>query len=175
MRSLSIIALTLVTTLSGCSGFRDSGANPFNWFGGRQDPVIVREDDAVQNDLIPQRSGLFAQRQERPTADDLATPIDQIVGLAVEPVQGGVIVRATGLDRYSTSYNALLRPSNAEEVPQEGVLVYSFNRLVPEGARVGGTEATRQITVGRFVSTQTLRNVRSIRVDAAQNARSVRP
>jgi hypothetical protein len=174
MRSPLITTLALTVLLGGCATIRDSAVNPANWFGRSQEDPAQTASAETANPLIPDRQGLFAARRAAREAIDLTTPIPQVTDLVVERVPGGAIIRATGLDLYTTSFNASLRPGAAGEVPQDGALVYVFRRELPEGARAGGAEAAREITVARFVSEQTLSGVRTIRVEAAQNARSVR-
>ncbi len=174
MRSPLITTLALIVFLSGCATIRDSAVNPANWFGRSQEAPAQADTPEVTNPLIPRRQGLFAARRAARAAIDLTTPIPQVTDLVVERVPGGAIIRATGLDLYATSFNAGLRPATEGEVPQDQTLVYEFRRQVPDGARPGGAQATREITVARFVSDQTLSGVRTIRVEAAQNTRSVR-
>ena len=160
MRNSFILALTLTASLSACGGQRSAGPEAAA-------PGV--------NTLIPERSGgLFAQRRAALAAIDLTSSMDQITDLRVEQVPGGVIIRATGLDRYTTSYAAQLRPVTLDETPQNGILAYTFRRIVPQGAQPGGAAAAREITVGRFVSDQALQGVRTIRVEAASNSRTAR-
>ena len=173
-------AVVLCAVLAGCGGVRDSRLNPFNWFGGSSEVPAEQtaSTDATgpaANPLIPQRRiGLFAGRRAAEEETNPTSPITQIVDLRVERVPGGAIIRARGIDSFANSFEAGLLPSNVDERPENGVLVYSFRRRVPEGTLPGGAEATREITVARFVSDQTLLGVRSIRVEAASNARAVR-
>lgn len=173
MRSSLITTLALTVLLSGCGSVRESAINPFNWFG-RSEEAPAQTETVATNPLIPERSGLLSRRRAAQADVDLTTPIDQITGLTIERVPGGAIIRANGLDSYTTSYNARLRSETVDEAPENGTLIYTFRRRVPQAARPGGAEAAREITVARFVSDQTLRGVRQIRVEAGSNARSVR-
>lgn len=167
-----ITAIALGSVLGGCATIRDSAVNPFNWFGrSSQAPV---EQTEVTNPLIPTQSGLFARARERRETVAPTTPIDQITALQIERVPGGAIIRATGVDATQGTFNAGLVPANADETPQDGVLVYTFERQRPAGARAGGSQASREVTVARHVTDQNLRGVRSIRVVAASNARVAR-
>ena len=160
MRSSLILALALPVVLAAC--------------GGAGTPTGDGAD-AGTNTLIPERSsGLMAQRRAAQAQIDPTTPMDQVTDLRVEQVPGGIIIRATGLDIYATSYGARLRPNMLDESPEDGTLVYLFRRIVPAGAQPGGAVVTREITVARFVSDQSLSGVRSIRVEAAGNTRTVR-
>lgn len=169
-------ALAFCAVLTGCGTVRDSALNPFNWFGRSQEvPVEQTATAEASNPLIPQqRQGIFARARAAEDVRTPTTPITTLAELRVERVPGGAIIHARGIDSYANSFEAGLLPETADESPVDGVLVYSFRRRVPEGTQPGGAEATREITVARFVSDQTLRGVRTIRVEAASNARAVR-
>ena len=59
-------------------------------------------------------------------------------------------------------------------VPQDGLLVYQFVLLPPPTPQSSSTQASREITAGVYLSSIDLAEVREIRVEAGQNARSVR-
>lgn len=176
MFNRAIHALALCAVLAGCGAVRGSALNPLNWFGRAQDvPVEQGASAEASNPLIPvQRRGIIARARAAQETRAPATPITRIADLQVERVPGGAIIRARGIDSFANSFEAGLRPQQAEEIPVDGVLSYSFERRVPEGTLPGGAEAAREITVARFVSDQTLRGVRTIRVEAAGNAQAVR-
>ncbi|MEP4196026.1 MAG: hypothetical protein ABJL99_10370 [Aliishimia sp.] len=170
-----LTAMALCAVLGGCSAIRNSAANPFNWFGGSQEaPAPVDNSQATVNPLLPERVGVFARAKARRESIKLTSPIDQITDLRIERVPGGAIIRATGLDSLQGTFDAGLLPSNDDELPEDGVLVYTFERQVPEGNRPAGPVQTREVTVARIITDQTLRGVSSIRVVAATNARVAR-
>lgn len=169
MRKSVLAVLIGATVLAGCGSVRESRLNPFNWFG-RSSEVPVAEQGEV-NPLIPKRGGLFGERP--PRAGEITTPMDQITALKVERVPGGAIIRATGVDPVQGAYNVRLVPADEKELPVKGVLSYRLERALPTRRSTGPVQ-TREATAARRVTDQTLRGVRTIRVEAARNARAVR-
>ena len=145
-----VLLLTLCATLAGCGGFLERRLNPFNWFG-RSEP---RETVVVQ-DLAQARNPL----------------VETVVGLVVEPIPGGAIVRARGLTPTQGYWAAELVEVETE---QEGVLVYEFRILPPAGAADVNTPRSREVDVAVYVSDFKLGSVREIVVQGATNARSAR-
>ncbi|MFP5480587.1 MAG: hypothetical protein ACLGIE_13005 [Alphaproteobacteria bacterium] len=145
-----VLLLTLCATLAGCGGFRESRLNPFNWFG-RSEPretVVVQDQAQARNPLV-----------------------ETVVGLVVEPIPGGAIVRARGLTPTQGYWAAELVEVETE---QEGVLVYEFRILPPAGAADVNTPRSREVDVAVYVSDFKLGSVREIVVQGATNARSAR-
>ena len=157
--------LVIVASLLGGCGFSDSGWNPFNWFGGGRS-VPVEASDGTSNPLVPDT------RRTRREAEYVysGTPIDTITELKIERIPGGAIIRATGVSQYQGGYNAFLFPMIDEATTSSGVLTFRFDINLPAGARLGGPERTREITVARRVTEQDLPGIRSIRVEGRQNA-----
>jgi len=148
-----VLGLLLIATAAGCARVAESRFNPLNWFG---------RGEAVQTVAPAQGQGV-----------DPANLVAQIVSLRIEQVPGGAIVRATGLPPRQGYYDPELVPLNRER-PVDGVLTYQFRALPPLAATRSGTPQSREVIVGRFVSSQTLAGVRSIRVAGAQNALAAR-
>ncbi len=173
MRNLVTVAALSALVLSGC-GFRESRANPFNWFGRSQEVQTSAPKEV--NPLIPTRTGgLFRSGRARlEAALNATTPIGTISDLSVERVPGGAIIRATGFDARQGTYRARLVPNVDDEIPEDGVLIYRFERLSPTYSTPAGTQASREVTVARRVTDAQLRGVREIRVLAAGNALYVR-
>lgn len=169
--SRSITAsLILVLTLSGCGTVRDSRLNPFNWFGrDRSVPVQAAAPEEV-NPLLPQeRRGLFAQaRAER--AIYRGQPVDVIKSMSIERVPGGAIVRAIGVSRFQNTYDVQLTPVS-EDGPENGVLAFRLESIVPERPIAGGSERQREVIAAVSLTDQQLEGVRSIRVAGTENAR----
>lgn len=165
-----LVAASLV--LASCGVIRDSRLNPFNWFG-RSSEVPVQQSGEEVNPLIPERSLLLGG--SRNNADiDLTTPIAEITALRVERVPGGAIIRVEGRDTRQGAFNVEIVPANEEELPTDGVLLYTLERQLPIAAQPVGPAQTREVVAARHVTDQTLIGVRRIRVEAAQNAREVR-
>jgi hypothetical protein len=150
-----ITGIVLILTLTaGCARLADSRINPFNWFGGGKDT----ETTLTPNDAGPVEDG-------RPL-------IDQVTSVRLDRAPGGAIITATGLPPTQGYYvAALLEP--AEGQGEEGVLVFNFRALPPPDQRRVSTERSREITVGEFISDQTLANTRAIRIQGSRNARTV--
>lgn len=150
MTTRLIAALTLSLVLAGCGGLRDSRLNPFNWFG-RSEP---RETIAV-----PQKAG------------DPRALIDNVLAMAVEPMPGGAIIRATGQTPTQGWWEAELVPL---PVTETGVLVLEFRLLPPIERTDVNTPRSREITAAIFLSDIKLEQVREIVVQGANNARASR-
>lgn len=165
-----LTALTLTAALSGCATIRNSAVNPFNWFGRGQEAPVEASTEAV-NPLIPaQRRGLIARSRERQAAAKATSPIDQVTSLQIERIPGGAIIRAAGVDSRLGTFDAVLVPSNDDELPEDGVLTYTLERRLPKVSPTGGPASPRPVIVARRVTDNTLRGVRTIRVAGSQNA-----
>jgi len=142
------MAVVLIATVAGCARVSESRLNPLNWFGRSEKAEVVVAD---------------------PNADPRGL-ISQIVSLRVEQVPGGAIIRATGLPTKQGYFEGdLLFVSN-----EKGVLNYEFRANAPYGQTRVGTQQSREVVVGLFVSEQRLSGVRQIRVSGATNALVVR-
>ena len=173
MRKTLSTALIATLLFSGC-GFRDSSFNPLNWFGRSQEVPRQQAEAGEANPLIPNNLGIFQRQRLARSRLDLTTPIDTVTDVVIERVPGGAIIRATGLDAMQGTFDVELVPEFEEEVPVKGVLTYTLERQRPAGARPAGTVHSREVTVARKVTNQTLAGVKQIRIVAAQNARAVR-
>jgi len=172
MRTLLSLLVISSMALAGCSGWRDSRANPSNWFG-QSEPrrVVVADGTEEVNPLLPERTGIFDKRPKDETYAGSA--VDQVTALSIEQTPGGAIVKATGLTQRQEAFDARLIDVNSQDedlVPVDGVLTFRLSaiqsRVAPQGP-----ERTRRVNVGRFISKQTLAETRVIRVVAARNER----
>jgi len=162
-----LIASFLAT---GCASNRGSTPIPPSEVGQAQ----ALQADAATNPLIPSRVGVFGGSREQIDPSDLSTPIASITELRIERLPGGAIIRATGVDQIQDAFNVRLVPGNAEELPVDGVLAYTMERQRLAEPTPMGAARTREVVVARKLTDNQLRGVRSIRVQAAQNALSVR-
>ncbi|MEM7075130.1 MAG: hypothetical protein AAF484_08595 [Pseudomonadota bacterium] len=193
MRNLLCLLLIATLGLSACSGWRDSGANPRNWFGGggstpsaqptgvptnpsdRQTGNPLIEDEEAQllvqgNTTTVRRSGLFRRNKQ---VRYEGTLVDQVSLLAVERLPTGAIVRVEGQPLREGAFDVRLLQVNPDG-PVNGVMEFTLNALQPvDFGR--GTESTRQIDAAAFLSNAELEEIVEIRVRAARNSRSVRP
>lgn len=144
------VVLGLTVALAGCAGVRQSRLNPFNWFK-RSEP---RETIVLPGEKTDPR-GL----------------VETVLSMQVEPIPGGAIVRARGLNPTQGWWDAELVK---QDVDEQGVLVYEF-RLLPPIARADvNTQQSREIDVAIYISDIKLQDVREIVVQGATNARSAR-
>jgi hypothetical protein len=150
MRTATLVGLPALLLLVGCSGTSQTSLNPFNWFGGGDEPPSLAIPVSVDN---------------RPL-------VAEVTELAVEPVRGGAIVRAVGLPPTQGWWDAQLMPENLFE-PEGGELSFRFVLAPPPGPQRQGTPVSREVTAGIFVSDFKLANTRRITVTGADNARTV--
>lgn len=166
-KTLSVLLVALMS-LSACGGWRDSRANPSNWFGrSAPAPVEVSADDA--NALVPQQGdgrGLFA----RPEAEDNSVPIAVIDELRINPTPTGAIILASGTATRQGAFNAQLVRQRSEELTSSGTMEFSFRVDYPDYATAQGTVRSRMIDEAITVSSKELEGIRVVRVVGQQNA-----
>lgn len=165
MRTLLTTLLISTLVLSACG--RDSRMNPRNWFGQSKPERVVRTADPnAANPLIPeQRDSIFRKRPDSETYE--GTPIEAIRDVRVERSSGGAIITATGVSLRQGAFDVRLRPVSDDE-PVNGVLSYTMD-AVQLANTPQGPEQTRTVEAARFISTQTLEEIRTIRVIGATN------
>ncbi len=151
MSPVRLIAVVALGLLAGCQ----SRLNPFTWFGPSEERVV----------LVP--AGGFARSVDRRPL------VDQVTALAVEPVVGGAVVRATGLPLVQGYWDGDLVSLN-DFTAEAGVLTLEFRIRPPSAPTAVSTEASREVVTGLYISRQKLEGVREIRVVGARNLRSVR-
>lgn len=160
MRNLVTVLMISSLGLAGCSGFRDSGANPANWFGRSstiQHPVTADGS----NPLIPEASNSILSR--RPSIENYpGTPIYAVQAIEITPSSGGAILKATGVALRQGAYDVRLVPEN-RGMPVNGVLSFSMQAIQPQNTPQG-SERTRRVSAGKFISAQTLEQVQELRV-----------
>jgi hypothetical protein len=157
MRGSVLAAMAALVFLASCG----TRLNPFNWFGGAtEEPVAVDMDDADGAPADP-----------RPL-------VDQVAALQVDRVPGGALVTAIGLPPTQGHFEAELVPTatalDGRPAPDDGVLTFRFVAVPPPGPRRSGTQASRELSAGVFLTDQTLAPVRTITVVGERNRRSAR-
>ena len=173
MRISHSVLLVASLSLGACGVVRDSALNPANWFGRSTSVPVTTVDEKPVNPLIPQKSGLFA-KQKAADAIYAGKPFDEITDLTVERVSGGAIIRATGLAARQGIYSVRLTPLTEDETPVKGVLTYRLEGVEPDKNTAVGGPATREVTAARKITDQSLRGVKTIRVEGLRNARITR-
>lgn len=198
MRAKICCLLIATLTVSACSGWRDSNANPRNWFGGgapaasaqstavpinpsdRQtgNPLINNEESATivrgnTRAAPPNTGGIRALfRRNRQVPYDAAL-VDQVTDIDVNRIPTGMIVIATGEPLREGAFDIRLLRVNPDGAVN-GILEYTINAYQP--ADFGrGTENTRLVQAAVFISNADLVDVREVRIQAARNSRSFRP
>ena len=172
MRFAILFLMVSGLTLSACGGMRDSRANPANWFGGSK---VERRSAPVANEtvnpLIPEQSNsIFRRKSDAETYQ--GTLLYAIENVSVERSWGGAIVTATGYSLRQGAFDVRLMPENGGE-PVDGVLTYSL-RAVQRTDTPQGPQQTRRVNAGMFITTQTLDEVRMVRVLGQTNTASTR-
>lgn len=148
MPKLPVAALMLALLASGCG----SGLNPMNWGGDSPQSI---DPEATQ----------AAQVGERPLVADVSA-------LAIEPMDGGVIVRATALPPTQGYWDAALVPFPPD--PVNGVMTYRFVARPPGAPAAAGSPWSREIEAAAFISAYDLDAIREIVVQGAANQRASR-
>ncbi len=154
MKTPALAALAALVLLAGCGGVRQSALNPFTWFGGGE----------AQDTLVPE--GGFGAPQ------DGRAMVAQVTQLAVEPVQGGAIVRAVGLPATQGWWDAELRP-DGDLRAVEGELLLRFVVAEPRRPTPAGTPRSRELSAGVFVPASVLATTRRVTVLGEAGPRSV--
>jgi hypothetical protein len=169
MRTSIALLIAASVTVSACGGWKDSRANPRNWFGGSEEVELNLDAAAAVNPLLPaeEQSSVFA----RPEAVDESVLVASITGLRVERTSTGAIIYAEGLAAREGAYNVRLRP-----IPDaaEGTLAFQFRADYPVSQTSAGSEATRTVRAAYSLSDAGLDGIRTIRVESAQNAQETR-
>ena len=155
MRTPGLAALAALMVLASCGGLRGASLNPFTWFDRSSTEVAS---------LVPE-GGFPGVQDNRPL-------VAQVTDMAVEPVEGGAIVRAVGLPPTQGWWDAEL-VSDTDFRAEDGELRLRFVTAVPRQQRPAGPQRSREITAGVFVSDFRLAGVRRITVTGAENARTV--
>ncbi|MGP3699101.1 hypothetical protein [Rhodobacter sp. NSM] len=145
MRRPLLVGLTLVLSLGACG----SRLNPLNWFGGSEPaPSVLAPTD------LPS------------TAPDTRPLMAQVISLDVEQNRGGAVVRAVGVPPTQGYWDAELVARPVEN----GVITYEFRALPPPQGGDVSTQASREVTVGAYLTAYQLRSISQITVVAAGNA-----
>ena len=146
-----LVSIAAVATVAGCGRVRDSRLNPFNWFGRSRGEKIEQAPTDFTND--PRRY------------------VENVIALNVDPTPEGAIIRAVGVTQIQGYWDAELVEQKQDDPSR---LVYEFRVAPPLKPKRQGSQASREIIVGKAVSNFRLQSVRSIVVIGRANQRSVR-
>lgn len=154
MNTPLIAALSAVLLLTACGSVRESRVNPMNWFGSGRAP----------DTLMPATGYVTPENDPRPLAD-------QISGMHVERIPGGVIVRAIALQPTQGWWSAELVAQN-DARPVDGVLTLRFLLAPPPEASRVSTPRSREVTSAIYIPDARLGDTRQVVVQGARNALS---
>lgn len=150
-----LLAIGLILGLSACSDGSASSLYPSSWFGGSDQPP---------ESLAP-RGGYGAGVDRRPL-------VQQVSNVSLDRTAYGVILRATAVTPNQGYFDVDLV---AVPNPGAGQLVFDLRAWPPATLTPPGTQSQRQIVTATFISTQSLRGIRQIRVVSATNNLTARP
>lgn len=156
MKTPLIAALAATLTLSACGSF-STRINPFNWGKHR----------APKGDVLTPAGGYPAARTAGPL-------VPRVQSLRVNRTPDGVILRATGLPPTQGYWDGKLVPTNDGKPDAQGVMTYRFVLVPPPEATRVSTPQSREVNVAAHIDNYTLRAIRRIVVEGAQNSLSAR-
>lgn len=182
---LSVLVLSSLV-LAGCGGFRDSRANPANWFGKSKSKTVVATEGYEVEEVNPliagkkdsklvaanatsiQKSGILRRRDKVVIYE--GTLVDQVTDLRIERTSSGAIVHATAQTVRQGSFDVRLVPDGE---PANGVQRYEL-RAYQLVSKPQGPARTRTYEVAEFISKHDLDEISTIEVRANRNVRSTR-
>ncbi|TNF19979.1 MAG: hypothetical protein EP318_12945 [Rhodobacteraceae bacterium] len=169
MRKTVLASLVLAMGLSGCSGVRDSGLNPFNWFGGSTSRKVVAEPQETEvNPLIPKRRSLLEKRPDPPYAGTLVQDVTEV---HARRTPGGAVLEVTGVLRSLGGHDLRLVEQDDNDPT---TLTYEFLAVQNPAGQGVGTPHVRTVTAALALTDQELDGVRVITVISETNRRTVR-
>ncbi|SLN10840.1 hypothetical protein [Pseudooctadecabacter jejudonensis] len=157
----TLLGTAVMLTVTGCARVAESRFNPLNWFGPSESAPV----QAVTSDVRP----LVPEGRQTIVIDNRSL-VQSVTSLSVDRTTTGAIVRATGVAPTVGFYNAELVPTGVDG----GVLTLAFRAQAPEGFSADGSARARQISAAYVMDMSELAAVRSVRVQAASNARVAR-
>lgn len=164
LRPVTVLLLT-ATLLSACASVSESRFNPLNWFG-RSQPVAADPQSSQDNALIPARSAsVFVDTRPESYRGTL---VGEITSMSVERRPGGAVISVAGRADQVGAFDVRLVPD--EEASTDTELVYTLRAIQPQSGSVRGPQ---DLNAGVLLTDQSLRGVRTIRVNAERNARAV--
>lgn len=151
MRIPLLAGLAALMLLPACG----SRLNPLNWFGPRERAERSVEADAGLPGAPVDRRALVAQ----------------VTKAVLEPMAGGLILRATGLPPTQGYWEAELV---ARPIDEDGVLVFDFRVYPPVTRAEVSTAVSREVVVATFISDIKLAQITGIVVQGESNSLSPR-
>ncbi|MDV7141592.1 hypothetical protein R3X27_02745 [Tropicimonas sp. TH_r6] len=156
MKVQIVAGLLAVLVLAGCQ----SRYNPGNWGWF--------SNSTGEPSLAPNK-GYPIDADPRPL-------VSQVVSMQVDQVPGGAVVTAVGLPPRQGYWGADLISTYKSEAgriaPKDGVIQLEFRVVPPKRQTNAVNQASRELSAGAFISDQSLRGVRQIRVIGQNNQRT---
>lgn len=159
MLRTTLLSTAVLLTLSGCARLSESRLNPFNWFGNSREVTTSTAPQDIRPIIPPGR---------RTVVVDSRTLVQSVQSLTVDRAPSGAIVRAVGVAPTQGFYNAELVSKGVDN----GVLTLEFRAQAPAGFEAEGSARSRQITAAYVIGSTDLAGIRTVRVQAASNART---
>lgn len=145
MVTRAVLGLGLCLMLVAC----ESRLNPMTWFGGARSEVVEPGQEMAEPE---------AEADPRPL-------VSELVGLEVNPLPSGAIVRVTGRTERQGFWEA-----NLVEISREGGrITYEFRMLPPPGDTATGAASSREVVVAATLTDRDLDGIREIAVQGATN------
>ncbi len=165
-----LIALTICGMLASCGGFNSLGGGSL---GGSSGSVGSARSSgggssAGSFGLFPKRTNTVVTAEQQ-TVITYGNLVPVVADVRVDPVKSGAIIRVTGKAPRQGYYDVRLRAPGGTRPDEKGVITLELRAKQPPYWTATSTERSREFVVGRFISIQTLRNTKTIRVVAAQN------
>ena len=161
MLKATLLSTAVLVALTGCARLSESRLNPLNWFGQSTEAPAAGETTARDlRPLVPEgRTTVMVEGRSL---------IQSVSALSVDRAPSGAIVRATGIAPTQGYFNAQLVNAGIDN----GVLLLEFRAQAPAGFQAEGSTQSRQINAAYVIDATTLAGIRSVRVQAASNART---
>lgn len=160
MLRTTLLTTTVLLTLAGCARISDSRFNPINWFGNSTDAPVTANGEI--RPLVP--------ANRRTIEVDGRTLIQSVTAMSIDRTPTGAIVRAQGTAPTQGYFNAELLNAGV----LNGILTLEFRAQAPTVFEAEGSARSRQITAAYAIDAADLAGIRTVRVQAASNARTSR-
>lgn len=159
MRAI-FLGTAVALTLSGCARLSNLPLNPLDWFAPSQETAAVETEPRAQAPLVDQ--------SRRIQVVDNRPLVQTVDSLGIDRTTTGAIIRASGTAPTQGYFNAQLVNAGVAN----GVLTLQFRAQSPNGVEVAGSARSRTINAAYVIDTADLSGIQTVRVEAAENART---
>ena len=158
MLRATLLSTVTLLTLSGCGQLADIPLNPLDWFGSDEEAQVATEREARP----------LVDESRRTVVVDGRRLLDSIDSLTIDRTATGAIINATGTAATQGYYNAQLVNAGVSN----GVLTLEFRAQAPTGTTTQNSARSRRITAAYVINAANLADIRTVRVEAVNNART---